>query len=155
MSGASAGGAGFGNPPNPKQRYGDLKAPVQLVPPALTIAASRALGEGARKYGPYNWRDLDVEAMTYVGAILRHLYAWMDGEETDPDSAEGKHHLDGVAGSLAVLLDAMAGGYLIDNRPRQGPAGGLLRLAATQATDADGVPLLRADPMFRNVWGRG
>ncbi len=106
---------------NPKQSAGDKKLPLQWVPPALQAAAARALGEGGRKYGPYNWRDLPVEAMTYVGAIQRHLLAWMDGEELDPDSEEGKHHLDGVAGSLAVLLDSLHGGYLIDNRPKKGP----------------------------------
>lgn len=112
---------------NPKQRYGDLKVPLQLVPPALTLAAATALGEGARKYGPYNWRTSKVEALTYVGAMLRHLAAWQDGEDVDPESAEGKTHLAGVAASLAILLDAIEGGFVIDNRPQPGPAPRLVR----------------------------
>ena len=122
------------NPPNPKQRYGDLKSAVQLVPPALIIHAAAATKEGAQKYGPYNWRVTKVEAMTYIGAMLRHLYAWLDGEETDPESITGKHHLDGVAASLGILLDALDGGFLIDNRPNKGPAPKLLRMPAATPT---------------------
>lgn len=107
---------------NPKQAYGDLKVALQLVPPALVIHAAKALKEGAGKYGPYNWRKTKVEALTYVGAILRHLAAYQDGEDLDPESATGKSHLDGVAASLAILLDAQDGGTLIDNRPPAGPA---------------------------------
>lgn len=107
---------------NPKQAYGDLKVPVQFVPWALVLSAARGNGEGARKYGAYNWRTTKVEALTYVGAMMRHMAAWVDGEEIDPESKEGKHHLDGLAASLAILLDALHGGFLIDNRPPKGPA---------------------------------
>lgn len=113
--------------PNPKQAYGDYKVAMQLVPPSLEIHAAKALKEGALKYGAYNWRASKVEAMTYVGAMKRHLAAWLDGEEIDPESTTGKHHLDGLAASLAILLDAMDGGTLIDNRPPHGPAPLLVR----------------------------
>lgn len=106
---------------NPKKAYGDKKVPLQLVPPALVIGAAKSLGEGAGKYGPYNWREAPVEAMTYVGAMLRHISAWLDGEDVDPESTTGKSHLEGVAGSLAILLDSVAMGTLIDNRPPKGP----------------------------------
>lgn len=111
-----------GLPANPKQLYGDKKVPLHLVPPALLIGAAKALGEGGRKYGPYNWRKTQVEAMTYVGAILRHLSAYQDGEDVDPESTEGKLHLDGIAACVAILLDATHGGFLTDNRPPKGPA---------------------------------
>jgi hypothetical protein len=115
------------SPPNPKQIYGDKKAKVQLVPPALTLGAAVALAEGAEKYGAYNWRDLKVESLTYCGAILRHLYAYMDGEDLDPESEAGKSHLQGIAGCIAILLDATEGGFLLDNRPARGPAPLLVR----------------------------
>lgn len=109
-------------PANPKQAYGDLKVPMHLVPPALITGAAKALGEGARKYGAYNWRSSKVESMTYIGAIHRHLAAYLDGEDLDPESTEGKLHLDGIAACVAILLDATHGGFLIDNRPPKGPA---------------------------------
>lgn len=110
------------NDANPKAAFGDKKVPLHLVPPALLIGAARAFAEGAAKYGPYNWRKTKVEAMTYVGAMLRHLMAYVDGEDTDPESSTGKKHLEGIAASLAVLMDAQESGYLIDNRPPPGAA---------------------------------
>lgn len=109
-------------PPNPKQAYGDLKVPMHTVPPALTIGAAKAFGEGAIKYGAFNWRNKAVEAMTYVGAIQRHLAAYIDGEDVDPESKTGKLHLEGIAACVGILLDCTYGGFLIDNRPPAGPA---------------------------------
>lgn len=105
---------------NPKQAYGDKKVPLHLVPPAFDAYCAQGLGEGAVKYGAWNWRTNKVEAMTYVGAIKRHLAAWQDGEELDPESTTGKSHLAGIAASLAILIDAKECGQLIDNRPLPG-----------------------------------
>src|SRR5690606_19293722 len=60
---------------NPKQQYGDAKLPVHWVPPAAICAMAQGLGEGGRKYGPYNWRDAPVETMTYYAGAVRHLMA--------------------------------------------------------------------------------
>lgn len=125
------------NPPNPKQRYGDMKSAMQLVPPALTIGAARALKEGAAKYGAYNWRNSKVELMTYLGAIQRHEAAIRDGEDVDPESKTGKLHIDGIAACAAIILDAYHGGFLIDNRPPKGPAPDLLRLPKDDDIDPD------------------
>lgn len=115
------------NPPNPKQRMGDRKIPLHLVPPALMLGAGRALREGAVKYGPYNWRTSKVEMLTYLGALMRHAAAILDGEDVDPESTTGKLHLDGIAACCAILLDAFEGGFLIDNRPPKGPGARLAR----------------------------
>lgn len=115
-------------PANPKQVFGDKKVGVQFVPPALELFAAQAFKEGVVKgYGPFNWRQSKVEAMTYVGAVKRHLAAWIDGEEIDPESPLGKHHLAGAIASLGILVDALSGGFLIDNRPPRGPAPELVR----------------------------
>lgn len=112
--------------PNPKQAYGDRKIPLHLVPWAAMIATAEGLGEGAPKYGAFNWRGTKVEAMTYIGAALRHIAAWVDGEDVDPDSKTGKRHLSGALASLAILVDAIDGDFVIDNRPPPGPAPRLL-----------------------------
>lgn len=111
---------------NPKQAFGDLKSKVHLVPPALTIGAAKAFAEGAVKYGPFNWREKAVEAMTYIGAFMRHGMAYLDGEDVDPESLTGKLHLEGMAACVAILLDMTYAGTLIDNRPAAGPAPRLL-----------------------------
>lgn len=113
---------------NPKDAIAAKKPDLSLVPPALTIATSKAMEDGARKYGPYNWRDKKVRARVYVAAAQRHLLAWLDGEETATDS--GAHHLGHAAACLGILLDAQAGGHLEDDRPKAGPAGRLLTTEA-------------------------
>lgn len=111
---------------NPKKGAGARKVPLHLVPPALAIGAAVALGEGAPIYGPFNWRDKPVDASTYIGAIERHLVAWKDGENVDPESRVGKTHLEGIAGCIAILLDSIAMNTLIDDR-KTGPAAQLVR----------------------------
>jgi hypothetical protein len=118
------------NPANPKERYGDKKRRVDLVPAALELGAAVALAEGGQKYGPFNWRVNHVKAMTYVGAIKRHLACFVDGENVDPESLTGKLHLEGIAASIAILLDSYYAGILIDDRPHVGPAMNLCRLPA-------------------------
>lgn len=105
---------------NPKEAWGDKKLKVQWVPPTVICGMAKALEEGGRKYGPYNWRETSVESMTYYGGAMRHLLAWLDGEDLDPDSENGKHHLEGALASLAILYDAVVSGYVIDNRPSKG-----------------------------------
>lgn len=112
---------------NPKQAYGDKKVPLHLVPGAAIAHIAIGLKEGSRKYGAFNWRDTDVEVQTYVGATLRHLMAYVDGENIDPDS--GNHHLSHALASLAILVDAMESDKLIDNRPVSGPMAAVLERA--------------------------
>jgi hypothetical protein len=110
---------------NPKQALGDKKIQLQIVPPAAKIAIANGLVEGAEKYGPWNWRDIPIRLMTYVGSAQRHLDAWIEGEELDPDG-DGKTHLEGAIASLAIILDAISSGSAIDDRP-QTPNEGVLK----------------------------
>lgn len=110
---------------NPKQAYGDKKIPVHLVPPAADLYLAMALKEGARKYGAYNWRDIKVESMTYIGAAKRHIMAYLDGEDIDSDS--GNPHIAHAMACLAILADATEGDFLLDNRPPKGPASKIIQ----------------------------
>lgn len=105
---------------NPKQAHGDKKVPLHLVPPSASAYIAQGLKEGARKYGAFNWRETNVESMTYVGAALRHIAAYVDGETVDPES--GNPHLAHAMASLAILVDAIEADKIIDNRPVSGPA---------------------------------
>lgn len=113
------------NTTNPKDLEGNKKSPMSLVPGSAIIHLAEAFREGAKKYGAYNWRTKKVQAMIYLDAVLRHIYAVVDGEDIDPES--GKHHLDGAIASIAIYLDAMETGNLIDNRPAKGVSGKLIR----------------------------
>jgi hypothetical protein len=103
----------------------DLKIPVHFVPPVSILYEALAFAEGARLYGSYNWRMTKVEVMTHIGACLRHLYAYLDGEDIDPTS--GVHHLGHAKSRLGILADCIEAGNLIDDRPCPGYAGKFLR----------------------------
>lgn len=99
---------------NPKDIVGAKKAPLTLVPPSAIIAIAEAMGNGAEKYGPYNWRDQPVQVRTYVEAALRHLYAYLDGQWAAEDT--GISHLAHAMAGLAILYDATTLGSIVDNR---------------------------------------
>ncbi len=109
---------------NPKDALGIKKAQLNLVPPASVIYQALAMEDGARKYGPYNWRQNKVIASIYVAAAMRHLMAWQDGEENAGDS--GKPHLGHALACLGILVDALETGNLVDDRPVKGAASQLI-----------------------------
>ena len=107
------------NPDNPKQRYGEVKPSMKFVSPIAQVWLAEAMRDGAEKYGPFNWRDKPVEALTYVDACKRHLDLWASGEDFDPVSTI--HHLGHAMACLNILLDAQhIPGTLIDNRHKDG-----------------------------------
>lgn len=109
---------------NPKDLLGALKPSLSKVPGAALIYMAMGLGDGAEKYGAYNWRAKKVIASIYVDAAMRHIIAWFDGEENAADS--GVPHLAHALSSLAIIVDAYETGNLIDNRPLPGAAAKLL-----------------------------
>lgn len=109
---------------NPKDRIGSAKPPLHLIPPAAEIAEAVVMGLGAAKYRPFNWRSRKVRASVYIAAARRHLAQWFDGEDNDPES--GVSHLAHARASLGILLDAVATGNVIDDRPPQGAASELI-----------------------------
>lgn len=124
------------SPPNPKTLTGQRKLPVLSIVPAASIlgeAEAMRYGayeapriDGSKGYGPFNWREQPIEAMTYVDAAFRHLAAWVDGEEVAGDSLV--HHLKHAKASLGILLDAMEINKWIDNRPKvAGTAAAILK----------------------------
>ena len=110
---------------NPKTQYGVRKPSLALVPGTAMVSCARVFELGARKYGPYNWRDRTVSSSVYVNAAERHLRAWWDGETTDPES--GESHLAHVMACMAILLDAHATQRLNDDRPTPAPTGAMMR----------------------------
>lgn len=99
---------------NPKDAIGFKKVNLFLLPPAAAAHAAHAMMDGAKKYGPYNWRDKKVIASVYVAACLRHIACWQEKEERAKDS--GVHHLGHAIACLAILLDCQETGNLIDDR---------------------------------------
>jgi hypothetical protein len=109
---------------NPKDVVGATKVDLSLLPPAGLIHGAHALMDGAVKYGPYNWREHKIQCMTYLSAAMRHIQSFQDREDIDPKS--GCHHIGHAIAGLAILLDALETGNLIDNRPPEGAAATIL-----------------------------
>ena len=115
---------GGSEPENPKDRIGDTKPPLHLIPPSAEILEAVVMGLGARKYGPYNWRTARIRATVYIAAAKRHLAQWLDGQ--DDDSESGVSHLAHARACLGILLDAQSLHCLNDDRPPPGIAHDLI-----------------------------
>lgn len=102
-------------PTNPKDAIGSLKVAPHHVPAHVIHKVSLAMLEGAIKYGSYNYRVAGVRASIYYDALLRHITAWWEGQDTDPDS--GMSHLWKALACLVILEDARTNGLLNDDRP--------------------------------------
>jgi hypothetical protein len=103
---------------NPKTVFGTKKLPLELVPPSAIAALAEAFADGAKKYGPYNWREKTISSSVYYGAEQRHMTDWWDGEDIAEDSGIG--HLKHAMACIAMLIDAASVGKLNDNRPPKG-----------------------------------
>lgn len=100
---------------NPKDAIGISKAPMSTVSAAVLAELGVAMLEGASKYGRHNYRAAGVRSSVYYDATMRHLMAWWEGEDTDPDS--GMSHITKAIASLVVLRDAMIQDMCTDDRP--------------------------------------
>jgi hypothetical protein len=100
---------------NPKDVVGSRKLPLHLVPEITKAYLALAHGEGALKYGPYNWRESGVKVSTYVSALGRHVGKYVEGEWADPQTHVP--HLASALACLSIIVDAKAAGVLIDDRP--------------------------------------
>lgn len=100
---------------NPKDTVGAKKAPLSTVPAPVLMEVGLAMFEGARKYGRHNYRVIGIRSSVYYDAVMRHLMAWWEGEDIDPDS--GLSHVTKAMACLAVLRDAQMNGMVMDDRP--------------------------------------
>ena len=75
--------------------------PYDLVPfQEITDAFTRVAEFGAKKYAPWNW-SLGLPRIQILGSLLRHTFAYLRGEEFDPES--GLLHTDHIIWNAAVL----------------------------------------------------
>lgn len=110
---------------DPKGEAGKAKAPLYLLPPEALRQAAWAHSLGAVKYGPANWRSNKVKASTYISAMMRHIAAYLDGEDHDAETSahagQPVSHLANVIASANILIDAKKNGTLEDDRPPRRP----------------------------------
>jgi hypothetical protein len=106
---------------NPKESLGIRKVPLHTIPVKPLLELGLAMMEGGRKYGTHNYREAGVRYSTYYDAAMRHLTAWWEGEDIDPDS--GLPHVVKAMACMLVLRDSQHMGNGIDDRPTRYPDG--------------------------------
>jgi hypothetical protein len=94
---------------------------MSCVPAEVLLELGLAMQEGARKYGKFNYRVAGVRASVYYDAAMRHLMAWHEGEDIDPDS--GVSHLTKAMACICVIRDATFRNHFVDDRPPSLPSG--------------------------------
>jgi hypothetical protein len=102
-------------PTNPKDACGVKKVPMSGMPMNVLMEAGLVKLHGDLKYGRFNWREAGVRGSVYYDAAIRHLAAWYEGEDIDPDS--GIHHIAHAITGLSVLRDSMIREDWTDDRP--------------------------------------
>ena len=67
------------------------KPRMSLLPKGALNAVIRVLEFGATKYQVDNWKHVPEAKTRYYDAMQRHIDAWWQGEQKDPET--GEHHL--------------------------------------------------------------
>lgn len=89
------------------------KVPMSLLPRSALVAEAEVLAFGAKKYAAHNWRKGMVWSRL-ADAALRHLTAWIDGEDTDPET--GLSHLAHLRCCAGFLIEYQQKGLGHDDR---------------------------------------
>jgi hypothetical protein len=94
------------------------KPPCELLSPIALEATAQVLAFGAKKYAAHNWRN-GLAWMRITGAIFRHLFAFMRGEDLDPET--GLPHVDHLGCEVMFLQELYRTRKDLDDRykPKQ------------------------------------
>lgn len=130
----------FMKPTNPKDAIGSNKIGAHVVPSVAIMEMALALLDGGCKYGTHTWRVSGVRLTVYTDAIMRHLLAYLEGEEFDQDGAGVVRHLGNVMACCAIILDAQANGMLTDDRPPKMDSGWIEGFNRRAAAVIDNYP---------------
>jgi hypothetical protein len=85
------------------RKLDSAKPRMELLEPEYMLGVAQVLSFGAEKYTKDNWKkatDKDIDRI--VGALLRHMMAYMGGEKIDPESGlSHQYHI----GCNSMFLD--------------------------------------------------
>lgn len=94
------------------------KLRMELIDPVVLQALASILTGGAIKYQAWNWAK-GFEWSRLYGAMQRHLNAWYNREDTDPET--GESHLHHALCCAAFLISHETRGLGQDDRPFPNP----------------------------------
>lgn len=78
------------------------KPAMQYLSGIWLTGVANVLGFGAKKYAAHNWRK-GIHSSRLLGASLRHIFAYMGGEDNDPET--GLCHLHHASCCLMFLSE--------------------------------------------------
>lgn len=84
------------------------KARLDLLSTPWLLGVGKVMGYGAKKYAAHNWRG-GIVYSRLVAACLRHITAFNDGEDLDPET--GLSHLYHASCCLMFLSE------FVEHRP--------------------------------------
>lgn len=91
------------------------KAPLSMINSVALAKEAEVLAYGATKYARNNWKEEPVlDHSRLLDAVLRHVSAYADGEDNDPES--GLSHLAHARCGLGFLLYYVEKGLGKDDR---------------------------------------
>lgn len=99
----------------PGTKYDGAKPRTDLLPVYPMIEEAKVLAYGAEKYNARNW-EAGFDWSRAYGALLRHLFAFWQGEDIDPES--GLHHLAHARCELDFLFEFTRTHKEFDDRPQ-------------------------------------
>ena len=98
----------------------DNKPAMQFVHPDLGLGVGNAMRAGEMKYGDWNFLKGHGK-LQLCGAILRHTYAIMKGEDIDTDTTNllGRtvYHWDCIGSNINMMIWQREYGTLTEDRP--------------------------------------
>lgn len=97
-------------------KFDSDKPRMELMSPVALNKLSQVLTFGAKKYADNNWRN-GINYTRLLGAILRHVFAYLSGESKDPES--GLSHIAHAMCGCMFLLEYEATKPQFDDRYKQ------------------------------------
>jgi hypothetical protein len=85
------------------RKFDGGKLEYGLLPPHSLREVVEVLTFGAQKYEPGNWIKVPDSKRRYFDAAQRHIWAWKEGEQNDPET--GKNHLSHAICCLMFLYE--------------------------------------------------
>ena len=91
-----------------------IKPQYELIYAPALAEEVEVLTFGAQKYEPNNWARC-TSVMRYFGALMRHMFAWVSGEDIDPET--GLSHFAHARCCLMFMKGLMDLNPIADDRP--------------------------------------
>lgn len=97
-------------------KHDSEKVRLDLLSTIALVEIAKVMTFGARKYNDHNWRN-GFKWSRLLGAALRHLFAFVGGEDKDPET--GLSHLAHAGCCIMFLLEHEAVHKDKDDRYKQ------------------------------------